>query len=288
MKGFIAVCMSMIPEFIKMTRSNPIHFAWTYDEEVGCLGALQLTAQLKEKGIKADGCLVGEPTSNRVVVASKGICVWSVTVQGLAAHSSLALTKNGCNAIEYAAKLIVKIRETAEDIQENGPRDVFYDVPFTTMSTNMINGGIAMNTIPSLCKFTYEFRNLPAMEQETIQQHIVDFVEKELLPQMKKEYAGASISFESVAQVPPTPDANEKDPFTVLLRALTGDKEKHKLGGATEGGHYALIGIPVIICGPGDIAVAHQPNEFVPLADLEVCEKTVRNIITNNQTQPHI
>ncbi|KPI83406.1 acetylornithine deacetylase putative metallo- peptidase Clan MH Family M18 [Leptomonas seymouri] len=283
MKGFIAVCMSLVPQLLKMPRNRPVYLAWTYDEEVGCLGGRALTQYLKSRKIKPDGCLVGEPTSNKVIVAHKGICVWTVRVKGKAAHSSYALTSASCNAIDYAARLIVKIREIAEDIAENGVNDRFFDVPCTTMSTNLINGGIAINTVPAECTFSYEFRNLPEMAQEAIQERVSNYVETELLPKMKKEYSDAAICIDNLARVPSFPDAEEKDPFVALVRALTGDKETHKLGGATEAGLYALIGVPVLVCGPGSIAVAHQANEFVPKKDLEDSRNLVLNLVKKNQ-----
>lgn len=283
MKGFIAVCMSLVPDFLRMPLSRPVYFAWTYDEEVGCLGGRVLTQFIKSRKIKPDGCLVGEPTSNKVVVAHKGICVWRVSVKGKAAHSSYALTKESCNAIDYAARLIVKIREIAEDIHANAIRDQFFDVPNTTVSTNIVNGGNAMNTVPASCEFTYEFRNLPQMSQESIQKRVTDYIEQELLPKMKKECADADIKVENLARVPHMSDADEKDPFTALVRALTGDKDKHKLGGATEAGQYALIGVPVLVCGPGSITVAHQANEFVPKKDLADSRNIVLSLVQKNQ-----
>jgi acetylornithine deacetylase len=283
MKGFVAVCMSLVPQLLKMPRDRPVYLAWTYDEEVGCLGGRALTHYLKSKQIKPDGCLVGEPTSNKVIVAHKGICVWKVYVKGRAAHSSYALTPASCNAIDYAAKLIVKIREIAEDIVENGANDRFFDVPYTTMSTNVINGGIAINTVPAECTFHYEFRNLPQMAQEAIQKRVSDYVKVELLPKMKTEYSGAEIRIENLAQVPSLPDVEEKDPFVALVRALTGDKDTRKLGGATEAGQYALIGVPVLVCGPGSITVAHQANEFVPKKDLEDSRTLVLDLVKKNQ-----
>ncbi|KAK7194452.1 Peptidase family M20/M25/M40/Peptidase dimerization domain containing protein [Novymonas esmeraldas] len=283
MKGFVAVCMALVPQLIQMPRDRPVYLAWTYDEEVGCLGGRALTQYIKGKGIKPDGCLVGEPTSNKVIVAHKGICVWKVHVKGKAAHSSYALTKDSCNAIDYAARLIVKIREIAEDIVLNEEVDSFFDVPSTTISTNVINGGIAINTVPADCIFNYEFRNLPRMTQEGIQKRVSDYVAKELLPKMKKECSEADIIIENLAAVPSLSDADEKDPFTALVRALTGDRDMHKLGGATEAGQYALIGVPVLVCGPGSITVAHRANEFVPKKDLEDSGNLILNLVRKNQ-----
>lgn len=288
MKGFIAVCMSLVPAFLKMPRTRPVHLAWTYDEEVGCLGGHELTQFIKQQGIKADGCVVGEPTSNKVIVAHKGICCWQVNVTGLAKHSSFALAKGSCNAIDFSAMLIVKIREIAEDMRVTGTQDKFFDVPFSTISTNLIQGGNAINTVPAQCQFGYEFRNVPSDSQDAIQKRVNEYVETELLPKMRKEYENADIVIRNLARVPSMSDADETDPFLVLVRKLTGDRDVRKLAGATEAGQFALVGVPVIVCGPGDLGVAHQPNEFVPSGELEACATFVLELISKNQSCSHI
>src|SRR5690606_37274184 len=152
---------------LAMPRNKPLHLALSYDEEVGCVGAPLMLADLRSRGIRPEGCVVGEPTGMQVVVAHKGINVYHCRVHGKSAHSSL--TPQGCNAIEHAARLICRIRDAADAYRAKGPYDHFYDVPFTTMTTNRIQGGIAVNTIPNLCEFSYEFRNLPGMSVESIQ-----------------------------------------------------------------------------------------------------------------------
>ncbi|MDO4592579.1 MAG: acetylornithine deacetylase, partial [Comamonadaceae bacterium] len=200
MKGFIAAGLALVPEFLAMPRAKPLHFALSYDEEVGCVGAPIMLEQLKLQGQRLDGCIVGEPTSMQPVVAHKGINVWRCKVHGKAAHSSL--TPRGSNAIEYAARLICRIRDLADGFKAHGPYDEFFDVPYTTMTTNQISGGIAVNTIPELCEFAYEFRNLPGIAPDGIQAQVEAYVQQELLPRMRQEFAEARIEFESLAGAP--------------------------------------------------------------------------------------
>ena len=275
MKGFIAAGLALVPEFMAMPRTKPLHFALSYDEEVGCVGAPVMLKELQLRGAKFDGCVVGEPTSMQVVVANKGINVHRCRVHGRAAHSSL--TPNGTNAIEYAARLICRIRDIADHFKEHGPYDEFFDVPFTTMTTNQIQGGIAINTIPDLCEFVYEFRNLPGMSAERIQSEVDAYVQTELLPRMRKEFADARIDIEIGANAPAF-DASEDAAITQLVRALTADQHKRKVAYATEAGLFLNMGIPTVVCGPGSIEQAHKPNEYVDIEQLESCERFLRKI----------
>ncbi|HZS80308.1 MAG TPA: acetylornithine deacetylase [Herbaspirillum sp.] len=275
MKGFIAAVLALVPEFLAMPRSKPLHLAFSYDEEVGCVGAPSMLAELQERGIRPEGCVVGEPTNMKVVVAHKGINAFSCRVHGKSAHSSL--TPQGCNAVEYAARLICTIRDFADAYKVDGPYDHLYDVPFTTMTTNQIRGGIAINTIPDLCEFTYEFRNLPGMSPDRMQAEITDYVRDHLLPKMQAEYPDARIDIDSIASSPALETA-EQEAITALVRALTEDQEKRKVAYATEAGLFQRIGVPTIVCGPGEIAHAHKSNEFVAIAQLARCEEFLRKL----------
>lgn len=275
MKGFIAAGLALVPEFLAMPLAKPLHFALSYDEEVGCLGAPIMLDQLKLQGQRLDGCIVGEPTSMQPVVAHKGIHVWRCTLHGKAAHSSL--TPRGSNAIEYAARLICRIRDMADSYQANGPYDQFFDVPYTTMTTNQIRGGIAVNTIPELCEFAYEFRNLPGMDPAGIQAQVEAYVQQELLPRMRREFADARIEFASLAGAPAF-DSAETEAINQLVQALTGNREKRKVAYATEAGLFQQAGIPTVVCGPGAIADAHKANEYVEIAQLQRCEDFLRKL----------
>jgi acetylornithine deacetylase len=275
MKGFIATSLAMVPEFLAMPRKKPMHLAFSYDEEVGCVGAPVMLAELKQRGLRADGCVVGEPTGMRVVVAHKGINLFRCRVHGKAAHSSL--TPQGCNAIEHAARLICRISDLADHYRANGPYDEFFDVPFTTLTTNLIQGGNAVNTIPALCEFQYEFRNLPGMSVDGIRAQVEQYVQDELLPKMRKEYADAAIDITASAAAPGMETA-EQEAITELVRALTDDRETRTVAYGTEGGLFQQAGIPTVICGPGHIENAHKPDEFVALDQLAACEGFLRKL----------
>ncbi len=275
MKGFIAAALALVPEFLALPRQKPLHLALSYDEEVFCLGAPFMLAELQRRGIRIDGCVVGEPTSMKPVVAHKGLNLYRCRVHGRAAHSSL--TPQGCNAIEYAARLICHIRDLAEAWRAQGPFDQHYDVPYSTITTNQITGGIAVNTIPEACEFSYEFRNLPLQPWQELQAGIERYVEGELLPRMRREFPEARIELERAAGAPGL-EASEQAAITQLVRALTQDRATRKVAYGTEAGLFQGIGIPTVVCGPGSIEQAHKVDEYVERGQLEQCEQFLRRL----------
>lgn len=269
MKGFIGAALAMLPKMQATKLAKPIHFALSYDEEVGCAGAPLMIADLQKRGVKPDGCIVGEPTSMRPIIAHKGINTYRCCVRGFAAHSSL--TPKGLNAIEYAARLICHIRDLVDEFRAKGPFDALYDVPFTTGQTSTIKGGNAINTVPAECNFEFEFRNLPTIDPDQIFGRIESYARETLLPKMLKEHGNAAIEFTKLASAPGL-DATEQAAITQLVRALTANQEKHKVAYGTEAGLFANAGVPSIVCGPGNIEQAHKANEYVSLEQLAQCE----------------
>ncbi|WP_414442072.1 acetylornithine deacetylase [Burkholderia sp. 22PA0106] len=276
MKGFIGAALALVPKMQSARLVKPIHFALSYDEEIGCAGAPLLLADLKERGLHPSGCIVGEPTSMRPIIAHKGINTYRCCVRGHAAHSSL--TPKGLNAIEYAARLICHIRDIADEFRANGPFDELYDVPFTTAQTSLIEGGNAINTVPAECRFSFEFRNLPTLDPDAIFAKIDTYARDTLLPKMRREHPDAAIEISRIAAAPGL-DADEQAAITQLVRALTADRSQRKVAYGTEAGLFANAGIPSIVCGPGNIEQAHKPNEYVELAQLDACDQFLRKFI---------
>jgi acetylornithine deacetylase len=275
MKGFIAVVLSLIPSFLTMPLRKPIHLALSYDEEIGCRGAPALIDAMLNFGIQADACLVGEPTGMLPVVAHKGIQVYRCHLQGKASHSSL--TPHGCNAIEHAAELICYLRQLADDMKGAGPFDEAYDVPFTTLSTNLIQGGNARNTIPADCEFLFEFRNLPDISPRSIEDKITKYIREHLEPKMQREQQTAHIKLDKLAAAPAF-EATKQSDIVSLTRKLLQDDSVRKVAYATEGGLFQQAGIPTVICGPGFIEQAHRANEYVAIEQLQTCETFLKEI----------
>lgn len=276
MKGFIAVLLALVPEFKQLKLVKPIHFSFTYDEEVGCIGVDFLLEHLQKMGIQPEGCIVGEPSNMRPIIGEKGRQVYHCQIQGLAAHSSLAA--EGCNAIEYASRMICYINKLAGHLKENGPFDNDFDFPFTTVATNIISGGISSNVIPGNCEFIFEIRYLPQFLHENFRSQIENYINDELLPEMKERSSEAAIYLDQISDAPGF-NALEDAPITRIVRLVTGIKERVKVSYSTEAGIFQDAHIPTIICGPGDIEQAHRPNEFVSIEQLKICENVLRNVV---------
>lgn len=276
MKGFIAVALALLPEFQQLKLAHPVHFAFSYDEEIGCRGAPYIIEDMIEQGLKPKACIVGEPTNMRPVVAHKGIQGFRCHIHGRAAHSSL--TPQGCNAIEYAARMICHIRDTADQLRQQGPFDSHFDVPFTSISTNMIQGGTASNIIPDSCEFHFEFRHLPEVSPRIIKDKINEYAQQILLPNMQREFAGAKIDIDELASAPSF-EAIDESEVVRLAREILDEKDIVKVAYATEAGQFQHADIPTIVCGPGSIEQAHRPNEFVLVEQLEKCEQFLRKIV---------
>ena len=276
MKGFIAVLLSLVPSFKKLPLIKPIHFAFTYDEEVGCIGAEYLVEYLQKISLQPEGCIVGEPSSMKPIIGEKSRRVYHCQVQGWPAHSSLAA--QGCNAIEYASKLITYITKLSKYIKEKGPLDADFDFPFTTISPNIISGGFASNVIPGTCEFLLEIRYLPQFPLENLHSQIENYINEKLVPEMRKKFPKAAIYLKQISDAPGF-NALEDAPLTHLVRTVTGIKKRLKVSYSTEAGIFQDVGIPTIICGPGDIEQAHQPNEFISIEQLKLCESVLKNII---------
>ena len=279
MKGFIACALTLLPKAVELSNSGhlsrPLHLALSFDEEVGCLGAPLILADLKARGITPDYCIVGEPTNMAMVVAHKGIAVYRCRVHGKSAHSSLTAT--GVNAISYASRLIGYVDTLAEEISHRDDNDALFDVPYSTLSVGTIQGGTATNIVPNLCEFTFDYRNLPHMTQDDILLPIQAKV-AELSAQMQARAADTGIELMQEESVPAMTD-DESSELQALIAALTGDSKRHKVAYATEGGQFTNSGIPTIICGPGSIEQAHKADEYVELIEIEHCDSFLQRLL---------
>lgn len=279
MKGFIACALTILPQAAKLSKagqlSRPLHLALSFDEEVGCLGAPLILADLKTRGITPDYCIVGEPTLMKMVVAHKGIAVYRCRVHGKSAHSSL--THQGVNAISYASRLIGYVDSLAETFTQRKDNDALFDVPYSTLSVGTIKGGTATNIVPNLCEFTFDYRNLPHMTQQEVIAPIKAKI-AELSAQMQTRDPKAGIELLQEESVPAMTDSTN-DELQKLIAALTGDDERHKVAYATEGGQFTNAGIPTIICGPGSIEQAHKADEYVELSEIVRCDRFLQKLL---------
>ncbi len=245
-----------------------MHYALSYDEEIGGFGAKMLIADLREAGIAPRLCIVGEPTGMVPAIAHKGVYRWRCCVKGKAAHSSQ--TPRAVNAIEAGARVVARIADMADGWRADGPYHEGFDVPYSTAAVGVIQGGIADNVVPEDCRFHYEFRNLPGTDADGMQASLAAHAAG-LEPAMREVYAGAGISFEPIATMPAFLAAPD-DPAVRLAQRLSGRDETTLVAFGTEAGLFQRAGIATVVCGPGHIAQAHQADEYVSLDQLAACE----------------
>ena len=274
MKGFIGLAVAQVPAWLAADLPFGVHLAFSYDEETGGFGARRLIADMVERGVKPLACIVGEPTGMVPAIAHKGVYRWRCCVKGHAAHSSL--TPQSVNAIEVGARVVGKLTDMAERFRDHGPRYEGFDVPYTTGSVGVIEGGIADNIVPADCRFHYEFRNLPGSDAEPMQAEVLAFAAA-MEPAMKRVAPEAGIGFETICAMPSFL-APANDVAVLLARRLVESEQTTLVAFGTEAGLFQRAGIPTVVCGPGHIAQAHQADEYVSLAQLAQCERFLQGL----------
>ena len=268
MKGFIATAVAHAEAFLASPAPFAVHFAFTYEEETGCFGVRELIADMKEAGVRPLACIVGEPTLMVPAVAHKGVYRFRCCVRGKEAHSSL--TPASVNAIEMAARVVGRVRDMADAFEREEPRYEGFDVPFSTASVGQFHGGIADNVVPRDAEFRYEFRDLPTADAAAMQAQVVAYA-RSLEPAMQAVAPGTGFRFETICEVPSFL-GSERDEVTRLAMRLAGEPRTTLVGFGTEAGLFKNAGIPTVVCGPGSIAQAHQPDEYVSLEQLLRCQ----------------
>jgi acetylornithine deacetylase len=288
MKGFIGIILAQAPKFAAALNDKrldaPLHYSLSYDEEVGCIGVRGLIRDLEANGIRPAGCVVGEPTSMQPIIAHKGTHRFRCAVHGREAHSSYVT--QGVNAIEYAARLVVFIRQIADRLAASETRDYGFTVPYSTLSTGVIHGGIAANVVPKDCVFQFDLRTLPHTSPETLYQEIRAHAEL-LAREMRGVDGEAGIDLDWVSQTVGLAAA-ETDAIVQWAMQLSRNTQVGKVSYGTEAGLFQKMGVPSVICGPGDIAQAHRPNEFVTLEQLAQCERFMERILETGFAPPGV
>lgn len=269
MKGFIGIVIAQTRTWLDADLPFAIHYAFSYDEEVGCFGAQELLADLKEADLRPAICIVGEPTSMVPAVAHKGAYRWRCCVRGKAVHSSLA--PSGVNAIEAAAKVISHISAMNSNWRANEQPQEGFDVPYSTAAVCQVHGGIADNIVPEDCRFHYEFRLLPGADAERVQRLVMDYVET-IEPAMHSTSKTSGFRFEPIIAVPAF-QARLDDPAVQLSLRLARTNQTTLVAFGTEAGLFQRAGMSTVVCGPGSIEQAHQADEYVTLAQLARCER---------------
>ena len=268
MKSFSAIGLAYVPKFLERGLARPLHFALSYDEEIGCIGVRRLIADVVAKGIAPTGCIIGEPTGMQLVVAHKGKKAWRCRVRGHEAHSSL--TPHGVNAVQIACDIVAWIGERARAFRTAHRQDPAYDVPFTTPHVGVIRGGTALNIVPRDCTFEFEIRHLPFDDPDAFFADVERYAAS-LLPAMRAVDPAAYIEFDHLSTLPGFDD-DGRNAIADIGRECSDAQGTHKVSFGTEAALFHNASMPAVICGPGHIEQAHQPNEWVSLDQLARCE----------------
>ncbi|ORC47632.1 acetylornithine deacetylase [Burkholderia sp. A27] len=269
MKGFIASVLAAVPGFVERALKLPVHLAFSYDEEVGCLGVRPMLADLERRAHKPVLCLIGEPTELKPVLGHKGKLAMRCHVKGAPCHSAYA--PYGVNAIQYAARMIGRLEQIGEQLAQPEHHDERFDPPFSTVQTGVIKGGRALNIVPAECEFDFEVRALPGFDAHRVADALQTYAEAELLPKMRAVKSEADIRFQSLSAYPALATSPDSEAAR-LLALLSGSEEFGTVAFGTEGGLFEQAGIPTVVCGPGSMDQGHKPDEFVTVEQLRACD----------------
>ena len=267
MKGFLACVLASVPDYKRRRLKTPIHIAFSYDEEIGCLGVRPMIAEFGQSIPMPRLTIVGEPTSMMVVDAHKGPVRWNVEVTGRAAHSSMSHI--GVNAIRYATRLIAELERIEAELKVIARNDRF-EPPYASLQVTKIDGGTATNIVPVTCRFGFDVRSVPGLDVDAIERRVKTYAETVCLPEMRLIAPEADITIVRANNVPPFGVGGESEVVALALK-LAGQNKTHAVSYATEAGLFQQAGSEAIVCGPGDIAQAHTANEWIAISEIAKC-----------------
>ncbi len=268
MKGFIAACLTMAPAFADRVTTRPLHFAFTHDEETGCIGAGHLVAALSDRGLRPAIAIIGEPTEMRIVEGHKGCYEYTTEFHGLPGHGSAP--DLGVNAVEYAARYVARLLALKELLKARTPETSRFDPPWTTINVGALHGGVAHNVIAPRARVDWEMRPVVTADADFVKDDLAGYVTDILLPAMRAVDPSADILTHVIGEItglqPMEPNAAR-----ALVAELTGANGAHLVPFGTEAGLFQSLGLHAVVCGPGSIEQAHKADEYVALDQLQAC-----------------
>ncbi len=268
MKGFVAAALTIAPLLKHKKLARPLHFAFTYDEEIGCLGGKQLVLDLQKRKLQPAVAIVGEPTSMGVIDAHKGGRMTCTRITGLAGHSSAPA--QGVNAVEYAVRYVSRLMEIRQELVARAPADSRFQPPYSTINVGQLHGGVANNVIPDQASVYWDFRSVQKSDHQFVDSKLEAYINEELLPAMRAVNPLAAIDTEILGQIEGLQPADENEARDIVC-ALTGSNGVDAVAYGTEAGSFQGIGMDVVVCGPGSIEQAHKADEFVAIEQLASC-----------------
>ncbi len=273
MKGFIATCVALAPSLAKTRR--PIHFAFTHDEETGCLGGRALVEVLRQRGLRPAIGIIGEPTNMQIIEGHKGCHEYSTHFTGREGHGSSP--DLGVNAVEYAVRYVARLLLLKDQLVTRAPANSRFDPAWTTINTGALIGGVAHNVIPGKARIDWEMRPVQLADADFVRSDLQAFCTTTLLPAMQAIDPNASIRTEVIGEIAGL-EPMEHNAARDLVAALTGANSAETVPFGTEAGLFQSLGMDVVVCGPGSIAQAHKPDEFVALDQLAECLTMLENL----------
>jgi acetylornithine deacetylase len=276
MKGFIACALALAPRMAAAKLRRPVHFALTYDEEVGCMGAQVMLKALQAAGRRPGICIIGEPTEMRIIEGHKGCCEYTTRFSGLAGHGSQP--DLGVSAVEYAVRYVARLMELREALKTRAPPGSRFDPPWSTLQIGRVAGGIAHNVIADRCEVDWEMRPVVDADLDFVKREVAAYVEDTLLPAMRAVYPEASIETDVIGEVIGFEPMSESE-ASALVAELTGGNVRDVVSFGTEAGLFQKLGVSTVICGPGSIAQAHKADEFVAVEQLGQCLDMIGKLV---------
>ncbi len=268
MKGFLAACLTMAPVFAERIGGRPLHFAFTHDEETGCIGAGHLVAALRDRGMRPAMAIIGEPTEMRVIEGHKGCYEYTTEFRGREGHGSAP--DRGVNAVEYAARYIARLLALRELLKTRAPEGSRFDPPHTTINVGALQGGVAHNVIASRAQLDWEMRPVVPADADFVKADLAGYARDILLPAMRAVDPEADILTKVVGEIAGL-EPMEMNAARDLVADLTGANAAHTVPFGTEAGLFQSLGMDCIVCGPGSIEQAHKADEYLALDQLQAC-----------------
>ena len=268
MKGFIAAAVAMAPVYAAKVTDRPLHFAFTYDEEVGCIGAGQLVRDLSARGITPGIAIIGEPTSMRIIEGHKGCYEYTTRFHGLEGHGSSP--ERGVSAVEYAVRYVHRLLQLKDALRARAPEGSRFDPPWTTVNVGALHGGVAHNVIAATAEVEWEMRPVQRADSNFVKADLKAFCDEELIPAMRAVFPDAGIETETVGEVEGLAPAEDNEALRIVAE-LTGANGADVVPFGTEAGIFQAMGMDVVVCGPGSIDQAHKADEFVSVDQMQQC-----------------